>query len=337
MIIHRWARVRRVTILASQAAAKQRDDGYIPLKIRFQAWWEGVDPKAMLALESSQEDDNPLAITVAGAPEDAFDGKWTDGRVQFCRRLWEIEEGDEVVDPGGADYTYQLLKPMTLSSEMSAADLSSGLGGGTRKAAQDLNTYIDGFELDEELAKRAHALSAKHGMDRKVPIKNFDPSAFTLPEKRFNGLLCRERLYRVNNKDRFLGMMFKSLRPRGHMMLTDFVIENDMDIGDRNIEAWLLKDGKDQSLWTAKDYRKTLIEMGMDVRISEDETAKYRSMVLRGWSNFVAGLTKPDLSREFVNEMMREAEYWLLLTRALESGKLRYYRYHAIRGGESIE
>jgi hypothetical protein len=32
---------------------------------------------------------------------------------------------------------------------------------------------------------------------------------------------------------------------------------------------------------------------------------------------------------------MREAEYWLMLVRALESGDLRHYRYHAIRGHAS--
>jgi len=306
------------------------DDNYIPFSIRFKAWWEGLDPKALIAPRS--EDDNPLAIEVDDAPDP--NQQWTQGRIAFCRRLCEITDKDEVVDPGGAEYTFWLFKPMSLTSQVSAVDLSAGLGGGTRKTATDLNTYIDGYEMDSELAELAHALSVKHGVERRIPIAAYDPETFELPERKFNGILCRERLFRITNKDRFLGMTFNALRPRGHFVMTDFVLKTESDATDPTISAWLPKAANGSSLWTAEDYRATLTRLGMDIRIQKDETDEYRSMLLKAWSQFVVGLSKADLTRDFINDMMREAEYWLMLIRALESGKLRYVRLHAIRGGE---
>ena len=321
--------------MASRAAVQKSDDGYVPFAVRFKAWWEGLDPDAMISKKPAEAEANPLAITI-DHPEDEAPKIWPKTRIDFCRRLWEIGEKDEVVHPGGSDYTFWLMKPMGLTSEMTAVDMSAGLGGGTRKVARELNTYIDGYDPDGELAEFGHELSTKHRMDRRVPIKGYDPDDFQLPENRFGGVLVRERLFRIQDKEHFLKMLYCALKPRGHMVVTDFVVKNDRDANSPEIMAWLSRESSSAELWSSTDYRQALISYGMDLPIAEDETDEYRAMLLQGWSRFVAGLSKPDLTRDLVNDMMREAEYWLMLIRALESGKLRYYRYHAIRGGESI-
>lgn len=313
--------------------SKSSDDGYIPFAIRFEAWWEGIDPNALLTRKRGS-DENPLAIQIDEDNEEE-DVAWSEDRVSFCRRLWEVEEEDEVVHPGGADYTIKLMKPMNLSSEVSGADLSAGLGGGTRKMAKELNTYIDGYEEDVELAALANELSKKHGMERRTPIQHYNPEELELPARKFAGVLSRERTFRLKRKHQFLETVFNSLKPRGHLVLTEFVVLQESDIDSDPVQAWMQREPVEFDLWTAEDYRKTLVGFGMDCRIVEDETDDFRSILLQGWQRFVEGLSKPDLNREFINEMMQEAEYWLMLIRALESRKLRYYRYHAIRGGES--
>lgn len=312
----------------------QEDDGYIPFSIRFKAWWEGLEPGALVTKKPGA----PVSAAAIQIDEPEEPGKtWPESRLSFCRRLWQIEDEDEVVEPGGAEYTGWLLKPMNLSAEVSAIDLSAGLGGGTRKSCKDLNTYIDGYEMDTELAEEAAHLSKKHGVDKRVPIHAYDPESLELPVKKFMGALCRERLYRINHKESYLQTVFNSLRPRGHLIVTDFVVIKASDEDHPTIQAWLARAPEGVRLWTAEDCRKTIVGYGMDMRICEDETDRFRSILLKGWAQFVGGLTKQDLTRDFINDMMREAEYWLMLIRALESGKLRYYRYHAMRGAESIE
>ncbi len=71
--------------------------------------------------------------------------------------------------------------------------------------------------------------------------------------------------------------------------------------------------------------------MGFDVRVAEDLSGSYQRYVLSAWAKLVDGLDREDLTRDFVNIMMVEADFWLRRMRALESGKLRLIRYHGIK------
>lgn len=316
--------------MAGLVRKNSTDDGYIPFSVRFKAWWEGIEAEE-IAGDGRPASSHAIEVD---APDEEDDRAWPETRLTFCRRLWENAETDEVVEPGGAEYTTWLMKPMSLNAEVSAVDLSAGLGGGVRHTCKEVGTYIDGYELDPELAEEGNRLSKKHGMERRAPILHYTPEMLELPARKFMGALCRERLFQFDKKEQFLETLFNSLRPRGHMVLTDFVVVNAADEDDPAVQAWLAKAPETTRLWKADECRKMLISLGMDIRICEDETNEYRTILLQGWARFVEGLKKPDLQREFINDMMREAEYWLVLIRALESGKLRYVRIHAIRGME---
>lgn len=310
----------------------------VPLSVRFKAWWEGVDPEVLLKESSGdpeidKEDPNSIHVDgeVTEIPQEMAGPRWPEDRVAFCRRLWEADEKDEVVHPGGADFTRTLFKPMPLDSSKSALDLSAGLGGGTRKMAKEEGLWMTGMEEDVELAELAAELSVQHGMGKKCPISGFDPATLELPERKFDGVLIRERLYNHPDKKHTLREVAKTLRPGGHIVLTDFVVASEEKRGEKAVANWLNRAAKGAHPWTVADHKKALKELNFDIRISEDETDDYHMMILEGWQRFVDALSKPDLTREFVNRMMPEAEAWLLLTRALESGGLRYHRFHAIK------
>ncbi|MEQ8604644.1 MAG: class I SAM-dependent methyltransferase [Marivibrio sp.] len=327
----------------AKAAAVKRpaNDGYVPFAVRFKAWWEGVDAAALMHKGAPPPAPAAAGISVESEPEED-EGRWSSGRLSLCQRLWETGDGDEVVHPGGADYTVELAKPMALDNSKSAADLSAGLGGGTRKLAASLDLWITGFESDSELADHAMALSRKHGHERRAPIAALDEESFDLGEKRMDGVLMRERLFRFHNKQRALDCVFRALKPRGHLVLTDFVLADEAAAEDPAVSGWLKREaafgptGREPALWTKADVKKALVAKKLDLRIFEDESEKYLGMIRGGWAHFVDGLDKGEMTRRFVDDMMREAEYWLHLGRALESGKLIYLRAHAIRGGETL-
>ena len=321
--------------------AHAADDGYIPFALRFKAWWEGIEAASLMPGDPGAED-AASKITVDPEPEEEEGGRWPEPRRAFCTRLWGIGEEDEVVHPGGADYTVALAKPMALDSSKSTFDLSAGLGGGTRKLAATLDLWVKGFELDADLAEHAMALSKKHGHDRRAPVEPLIEDALSLGEGKADGILMRERLYRVRNKAKFLDDLFAALKPRGHIVLTDFVLCDEAAATDPIISAFLAQEAKasparqEPALWTMADHKKRLLEKSLDLRIYEDESEKFSTMIRAGWGQFVGGLSKADLSRRFVDEMMRVAEFWLILCKALESGKFVYVRAHGIRGGESV-
>lgn len=326
----------------AQNSDARPDDGYIPLLDRFKSWWRGDDAAADgVALversDPSGADTGPNAITVAPADDAAIEGQWTDARVAFCRRLWAIsDEDDEMVEPGGSAYCNTLLTPAAINSSKSALDLSAGLGGGVRYMVAALGLWITAADPDPELAKRAQQLSVKRGLGKRAPISAYDPDKLALPADKYHAVLLRERLYRMHDKQRVLNSICQSLKPKGSLVLTDFALANDAAGTSDPVTAWTAKLPQPAALWTVDAYRQALEDCGMQIRILDGNFTDYRAMILAGWSRLIDGLAREDLTREFVDTMMREAEYWLSLERALGSGALVYLHCHATVSAEAV-
>ena len=313
---------------------------YIPFKTRFKAWWEGRDPSISLVQDTADDAPGAEAETGSKTPlkpeETAADHSWPETRLAVCRLLWGGEDQEEVVQPGGTEYTLTLAKPMALNESKTVLDLSAGLGGGTRRLSKDFNLWITGMEMDSELAAHANQLSEQHGLSKRAPIGTFDPDTFTLPEKKYHAILMREALYAMKNKRAMLDSIFNALKPAGDLVFTDYVLKSGDSEDNKAVETWMKSLPGKPRPWTMNDYKKRIMELSMDLHIFEDKTEEYRHMVLEGWGIFVASLKKDDLNRDFVDHLLAEGQRWLWLMRALESGELLYLRTHATRGRESI-
>ncbi len=310
----------------------QNDDGYVPLLTRFRTWWDDDDPKAL-----SRKGLAAAAGTRAMADADAIevDGPttplvaWPPERIAFCRRLWGHET--ETVSPGGVEYALRLARPMALGANASILDLNAGLGGGARKIAKELGPRVTGMEADPDLAEAANLLSKTQRMSKTAPIAHYDPLALDLPERKFEGVLLRELLYRAPDRMRLLRDATQALKPRGHLVFTDFVLADGAARASTEAQQWLEREPETANPGVMEEYRPLLKALKMDVRVHSDETPEYIGHVLSAWSIFVDSLNSTDLTRDFVNCMMREAEFWLARMRALESGKLRLLRVHAMK------
>ena len=105
------------------------DQDKIPFRIRFKAWWEGVEPESLLEHGAISSDPNSIAVSDPDAEgEEAV--HWNETRIEMAGRIWGTEEEPDVVLPGGVDYTLSLAKPMGLNAEKTVLDLCAGLGGG---------------------------------------------------------------------------------------------------------------------------------------------------------------------------------------------------------------
>ncbi|WP_425403908.1 class I SAM-dependent methyltransferase [Hwanghaeella sp.] len=314
--------------------AKDKDDGYIPLMDRFKAWWEGIEPEAVVRAKSPDQATQPPAPSPAAIEVDIQESEgplksWPESRLSFCRRLWGEEF--EVVRPGGTEFAVRLVRPMALTSENSLLDLSAGLGGGARQIHKELGIWVTGLERNPELAQHGAAISKAKGLDRKVPITAYEPNKVSLKPASFDGALIRETLYAIPEREAFLTKVAEAIRPFGHIVLTDLMLAKEVYRTDRAIGAWLKRDAADAAPDIVGSYAPLLESLGFDVRVEEDESDVYHSYVLQGWAAFVDGMSRDDLDRDFVSRMMIEAEYWVYLMRALQAGKVRLIRVHGIK------
>lgn len=308
--------------------------------VRFKAWWEGLEPEAVVKRDTSAESGGAGTASSASAIEvdvptedDGPQLDWPESRLSFCRRLWG-EEWD-VVRPGRAEYSVQLVRPMALNNQNSLLDVSAGLGGGTRQIHKELGVWVTGQDREPELAEHGNAISNRTGLGRQAPISAFDPETVAYKPQSFDGALLREMLFELPSRDAFLEKVADAVRPFGHIVLTDLMLKDEEAASNGSVRAWLSREPEGASPAVVGSYTPILEELGFDVRVEEDETEVYMSHVLRGWGAFVQGLSKEDLSRDFVSRMMIEAEFWLYRMRVLESGQVRFYRYHAIKNADA--
>ncbi len=264
----------------------------------------------------------PTEIHVT-VPEEV--GTWPPARRAFCQRLW----GLGFIDPGGRDFTLHLLKPCDLGPQHTVLDLTTGLAGGAQAMSDTFGIWVDAMDPDPELATAAQEHCERKGYGTRVKISGFDPSSMTLKKKRYDCVFVRERFHTFDNKPAVIKAIRAALKPKGQLILTDFV-QTAQGAGPAT-EKWRTLTGHGATIPTAEDYRAVMAAAKLDVLILEEDPTDFRSHVLDGWSDFVDNLDKAEFTREFVDLLMVEAERWLALTRAIDAGEVSYLRVHAIR------
>ena len=308
--------------MAPQSSKAEGADSYVPFSQRFKAWWNGVEPDAVVREADSPADIAPTEILARPSEETSA---WPSARRAFSQKLW----GPGFVDPGGRDFTVHLLKPCALGPEHTVLDLTTGLSGGAQAASDMFGIWLDAMEPDPDLAKAAHAACEQKGYGKRVKVSGLDPSAMGLKKKRYDCIFVRERFHTFNDKPGVLRQIRDALKPKGQLVLTDF-IQTTPEPGPAT-EKWLGLSGDDQPILPIEDYQALFDAAKLQTMIFEEYTAEYRTRVLDGWSELVENLDKSEFTREFVDVLMEEAARWLALTRAMEAGEVGYLRVHAMR------
>lgn len=304
------------------------DDGYIPFLTRFKAWWEGVEPHALVrANQPERKAEAKHVVLDADQAAAAAGRRYGPTRLALIQRLW----GAECHMPGGAARSLDLFLPTSLKDNAATCDLSAGLGGGTRLMHAKLGLWVDAFEADPELAEQAQEISNRLGLARRVPIRTYDQAMLDFSGKRYDGFLLREVLFQFPSIRTALDAVNAALKDGGHVVFTDFAFATDAKREEPVAREWVEKDPMAAGPFSLKQYKQTLQNLGWETRIFEDDTDQYRKMVLAGWANLLGGIDKTELTRGFVDAMLMEAEIWLLRMKAMDSGALKLLRVHAIK------
>ncbi|MBT4590268.1 MAG: methyltransferase domain-containing protein [Rhodospirillaceae bacterium] len=251
---------------------------------------------------------------------------WSDMRLEICERLW----GDGCLNPFNSEYAISALRLLDVDESNSLLQLGAGLGGTSRAMVDQTGIWITGYEAEEKLLDQAKIRNQMAGTTKKAAISKFRPDAPKFKANGFNVAMLYEFLTAIEDKEVVIQSAASALRANGHFIMVDYVLPG----GDPPTPAminWFNFEPEKPKLWTARRTYDTIKDAGLDVRIAEDFTKNYRSMVLTGWLKLLSGLTKKELNPEFATALIKECEYWLYRVAALDSGGLKVYRYHAIK------
>ena len=299
------------------------DDTYIPFAARFKAWWHGAEPVALVQGPGDSGPDPERAAI--HTDEQADPSGWSPARRAFCQRLW----GPGFIEPGGPEFTLHLLKPCALGPEHTVLDLTTGMAGGAQTGSDAFGIWVDAVDPDPDLAKAAQQRCIDKGYGKRVTVSDIDPQSLSLKKNRYDCIFVRERFRGFENKPKALQTIRKALKPRGQLVLTDLV-QGEAGPGSHT-KKWFALTDDDSDLLTADDYRDLIAKTKLEVMIFETDPTDFRNYILNGWAEFVDRLEREEMTRDFVDLLMVEAEKWLALTRAIEAKEISYLRIHAIR------
>ncbi len=313
-------------------ASERTDDGQsgaVSFKLRFKAWWQGVDVAAIAPSSAPESPVEPPAASPAPpepATADAPRRVWPSARIAAAERIW----GAGFHTPGGLEFVIDLCKPFGLDKSKSALELGAGLGGHARAIATEFNTWVTGYEADPGLAEAAMAVSTQLGLAKRAAILPFNLASFLADPQRYNAAFSKEALYAFPGKAEILAALPGKLKDRGAVMITDFVLAAPNASGSA-LEAWRVAEPTPPDPWTWSKYEAAANAAAFEVRVHEDISDAYATMARAAWRNFETLLKPGTLDAETTEALFVEGELWHRRLGALTDGGLRVIRIHMIR------
>jgi SAM-dependent methyltransferase len=308
----------------------RRKGRYARFRRKVHAWWEGI---ALPPAADQDLADEPLLLDTVAPPGDERD--WTESGEERAKR-WPLRRiaaaeliwGKDCILPGGADYTLLLAEPLGLTPALSLLDLAAGLGGGTRALAETFGVWVTGLETDADLAAAAQERSRRTKLDKKAPVRRFDPANFELKSRAFDAVFAREMFYQVPDKQVLFTAIQGGVKDRGQLLFTDYLLGSEPP--GAAFETWRAAERQPCVPMRLEALLALLESLNFDCRIAEDDSDIYKGHVTAAWSRLAAALQGGGIPRHLLGRVVEEAERWARFVHVLDAGELRFYRFHAV-------
>lgn len=295
-----------------------------PLKARLRAWWEGYELRPL-----SAEDGQEAGADGADAGDDAAVEEnvpeWSEGRQKLVQLIW----GEGFAAPGGPEHVVDLAQPFGLTAENTMLEIGSGPGGGACAVADKIGSYVDGFDLSEDLVKQALEASMIQGLDTKVQVKRFKPETFELKQGFYDNCLMREALIAIEDKDAMLEIVLNAIKPGKPIVITEMFTTS----AEPGPLAAASLDGEFGDVYPtdAAPIVAKIEEMDFEIRVNADETEEYTAKARTAWSGLAERIAGEELDEGLSAALLRETKLWDRRNEAYAAGELEMRRIVAFR------
>ncbi|MDA5192969.1 SAM-dependent methyltransferase [Govanella unica] len=310
--------------------SRSKDPLKISLWTRLRVWWEGYDIRDVEKRLVERAQKAAQSEPVPAAPPAEIDAvlpvaPWDRRRIEIAQYIW----GEGYCGPGGPEHVIALSKLLAMSPEMSALVIGAGLGGPSRVLAQEFGVWITGVEESSQLAEAGMELSHRAGLAKKAEICHYEPKN---PEfdRNFDRAFAKEALFTVEDKGELLLAIQKKLKADSLFLMTDYYISSPAVMSTPAFLEWREKEPQRPYPVTGEDMLELIKRAGFTVRVNEDVSEQYNSMIARAWSEADKAIAKllsqGEEGRALVDVLMREAELWSRRSKLLESNVLQVHR-----------
>ena len=325
---------------------KKKDEEKLPLKLKFMAWWEGYDadeiaerlhkynaekgePEPQSKPEDSQTDEDADDEDAPG------EESWSGTRAEISQFIW----GQGFCGPGGPSYVISLAQSLTLSKDMTLLQLGARLGGTARVLTEKFGTFVSGFDQSHTLVEEGNKLSEASGLGKKVQLYPYNPEREVKFERKYDRALCRDELLHIRSKQALVQQVFDSLKDDGVFVITEYMLADDSMASRDDYQAWREREPLKPHPITAAATKQMMKDCGFNVRVVEDITKRYMSLISESWEGadkVAANLVKQKDGIQLVDALMREAEIWTTRANLMRQGVLQVYRLAGTKPGKEI-
>jgi hypothetical protein len=301
------------------------------LRTRFRHLWSHIGAKAA-APEPAFATDSWVAEAPLGELAPAEPRRWTPSRIAVADQLW----GDGFVFPGGEEEVLRLAVPLGISAASSVLLLGAGAGGPVRALVGGLGAWVSGHEADPVLAAVAAERLPRAGrlVAKRATVVHWDASAPEFRRRAFHHTLALEALRgspgRTVPVADLLMALAGALRPGGHLVLVDVVAAARLDVSRPEVAAWARAEWREPDPPTEAALTAALGQLGFDVRVTEDLSARHMRMVVQSWNRALGVISEHRPAPLHAAALVAEAEVWMRRMRLIHAGQLRVVRWDAI-------
>ena len=299
---------------------------------RLRAWWNGDE----VAAGSASKDGNGKKASEGasgGSDSDESDGSveagdnpWSETRRQLAQEIWS----HGFVVPGGTDYIEKLVSGCNLTAAETMLEIGVGMGGGTRTIIGKFGNYVTGYERDENLSAAAMRHAVTYEIDDKLEVTTLPFEELNLKAKYFRAALVRDILYSMEDKTALISKISNSLKKgESYLIVTDFLFDADNE--SEELAAWKAVEERPVFPWTEGELVKAFEGVGLQIRIIDEESDEYCTMVVDAWSEYMKTIDGNEVSPEMGQALEREGEFWARRVAALKAGALHYYRIECVK------
>jgi len=202
-------------------------------------------------------------------------------RLVVAQGLW----GEGYLGPGSPELLAKLIIPLQLSNEKNLGIIGFGLGGAARHIARETEVKITGYERRSNILAEALRQFTAAGLKKNIAVKAYKPNSVRLPKEKFDGVIAFQELSLVENKERLIKQVYRSLKPAGTFVLTDYVIANG-DFDQAKQASCFSGTSGQTFLCSPEEYTATIEKSGFNISVQEDITSQPLSLIVQGWAGW---------------------------------------------------
>lgn len=173
----------------------------------------------------------------------------------------------------GREATVELAEAVELDAGKQVIDVGSGLGGASRRIAQDYGCRVTGVDLTDEYCRVAAQLAELVGLSHLVDYQQGDALDLPFPDAAFDIVWTQHAAMNIPDKATLYREMYRVLRPGGMVAIYDIVAGPTHPV---LFPVPWAREADTSFLATPEELRQLLQDSGFTITGWEDTTAMAR-------------------------------------------------------------